>query len=190
MRLARCFLLTTPAIFAGFWLTAGAALAEGSSSTTIAPTPALPTTTTLPVPTLPPLPVPTLVMPTLPPLAMPQISVPPLVAPSLPEMTLPALPAPVLPALPGSGGSGTKSTGTGSSNGTRSTGAATSGASSPQVLLDVLRSGQSPTPIELVAPQEANTSTGRLPVKTFAISGLGAMLLYGAASTARRRRSE
>lgn len=172
MRLARCFLLTTPAIFAGFWLTAGAALAEGSSPTTTAPTPALPTTPTLPVPTLPPLPVPTLVMPTLPPLVMPP------------------LPAPVLPALPGSGGSGTKSTGTGSSSGTRSTGAATSGASSPQVLLDVLRSGQSPTPIELVAPQEANTSTGRLPVKTFAISGLGAMLLYGAASTARRRRSE
>jgi hypothetical protein len=186
MRSVRWFLTPASVLCAGAFLLATPAAAEGSTTTTtVVPAPAVPA-----MPSLPPLTVPTLVPPSLPTLSVPTLNVPTLSVPALPELTVPSLPAPVLPPLPNSG-SGVKASGSGvrSSSGTSGT-AGSSGQTpaSPQALLDVLRAGQAEETIELTPPQEANTSTGRLPVKTFAMSGLGAMLLFGAVSAARRRR--
>lgn len=178
--------LTVPTLSVpSFPVLSGASAVTSTSPTTLPPAPTL-TVPTLSVPTLP---TPSLQTPTLPKLEVPTLETPKLEVPELPALSVPTLPAPALPALPQQGGSVAAAT-TGSSGANAPVSSGTGGQSTPEQLLDVLRSGQSATPIELVPPQEANAGSGKIPVQGLAFAGAGSLLFFAAVSLFRRRPTE
>ena len=152
--------------------------------------------------TVPTITVPTIAVPQLqvPSLTVPQLQVPTLTVPQLqvPSLTVPQLQAPEMPAITAPQGlevASTPETSAPSRTGRASRGATTSPAAAPQtygmiapeVLLEMIKDAQSDQVAELVPPQEATTSTNRLPIGTFAAFGGGATLIGFAVSLLRRR---
>jgi hypothetical protein len=190
----------TVAFAAGFTLLLPSPVSAESGTTT----PTLPPTPTVTVPTVT---VPQLQVPSLAPasstggsLTVPTITVPTIAVPQLqvPSLTVPQLQAPEMPAITAPQGlevASTPETSAPSRTGRASRGATTSPAAAPQtygliapeVLLEMIKDAQSDQVAELVPPQEATTSTNRLPIGTFAAFGGGATLIGFAVSLLRRR---
>ena len=190
----------TVAFAAGFTLLLPSPVSAESGTTT----PTLPPTPTVTVPTVT---VPQLQVPSLAPasstggsLTVPTITVPTIAVPQLqvPSLTVPQLQAPEMPAITAPQGlevASTPETSAPSRTGRASRGATTSPAVAPQtygliapeVLLEMIKDAQSDQVAELVPPQEATTSTNRLPIGTFAAFGGGATLIGFAVSLLRRR---
>ena len=195
----------TVAFAAGFTLLLPSPVSaeSGTTTPTLPPTP----TVTVPTVTVPTVTVPQLQVPSLAPasstggsLTVPTITVPTIAVPQLqvPSLTVPQLQAPEMPAITAPQGlevASTPETSAPSRTGRASRGATTSPAVAPQtygliapeVLLEMIKDAQSDQVAELVPPQEATTSTNRLPIGTFAAFGGGATLIGFAVSLLRRR---